>query len=1422
MRRVKRFWAGLLALSLLLTLVPAAAAAETTDGEFWVRDIMVPEEKNPAVVWAMAEEDCLMQVVMYDEQGRMLWSKAMDVTGSSEEQRIPVTGLPAERPMDFVLDAFLLDKDTFTPLCEGTGFAALTGEEGYAITALSGVLQNYTATVTTRDACALQFQMLSEDGETVLYAGEVDLEEGLTQESIPFQCFGAPDYYLVRAVLRDGEGRPLCRPFTDRSHAMERRSFERKKEMNYSDSPQFLDLLEDGDDNFAVLHSDVLKLAETGDVNVLVSRENGVCTFANADAALTGLKVGDKLSFRDLDGQYAAVKAAAVRVEGSTVTVTEDPEAGLADFYQIIKVDAKLEGMAPEAAVSLQGTGAGDLPGDVFGIKVGPQFSARINTPFGAVKAELRVGGDFRLHYDFKQNYLESRFQIAYVGQTDVTVGPNSNCKGELPLVDIPMAGIPDLADVALNLDVEYEVDCKGGLSMVSTVKQTMGYIYNSRDGGQAIKKTGVEQDELNTEAAMAFDFDVSTGLRASLNASLLDDSGRVGLGAGAGVGAKGRLEAQPFPDLPVRDSYHACALCMSGNAYGYSEVEMAVDFNIRNRWKGTLMDLDLVRAELEVGNFYCSLDNEEGSIHGGQRVFAWEEECPNRKYRAEVRTLNVKGEEVPGCDVSVLTALDQPLASGASPLAVYLYPGTYRASAIIERLKAQEQFAVKDGAVTVSLRGEKMDLRGTVTDAVTDKTISGVSVTVEENGQVVDTASASTSGIYSTSLIAGTYTLIFTAEGYEPASHTVTLTENTTLNVELQPKEYVIRFSSGEGSGTMEDGTVYHGQHYTLPENGFAAPEGKRFKGWSVNGTEYPVGGVLSFVQSDKTVTAVWENGPVGVSLKVLDQNGNPPRVSHIELRDTKRSVKYLSLDSNGCASLELEPGLYTLMAEGTSGYIAHEIVEVGEEALQLTMQLTYGNPQYSYDGDTKTLTITGTGGPMWNYATNGDYYSNAPWNYYLKYGRWDPIEHIEIYNVTSIGNNAFYGYENLKSVKLPDNLQWIGVDAFCGCKSLAEINLPDSLRVLETYAFMRCTSLTEIEIPGSVAFMGKQVFAFCVNLTRAKLEEGVTMVTDGMFDSCNLEWVDLPDSLESIGKRGFYLNDFESIEIPSGVTSIGDEAFAQCHDLKHFTFADAPLSTLTIGEEAFYACQAMEEIDFHGRVASIGASAFILCANLKTVTLHEGLLSIGAQLFERTATGMNLTEIELPDSLVSIGEAAFRNSGLTEITIPGNVTEIGDEAFAKCTSLKDAVFLDGVQTVGAYMFDGCTALERVELPESVVQIQGAAFRDCKQLWDVDLPDSVQKIGGSAFTSCSSLTGISIPSGVAELGYSAFGWTGLEWIALPVSLTAIGNDAFSSCWDLTDVYYEGTEEQWNAIAVGSDNARLTKSATIHFESPKA
>ena len=79
----------------------------------------------------------------------------------------------------------------------------------------------------------------------------------------------------------------------------------------------------------------------------------------------------------------------------------------------------------------------------------------------------------------------------------------------------------------------------------------------------------------------------------------------------------------------------------------------------------------------------------------------------------------------------------------------------------------------------------------------------------------------------------------------------------------QVVPTTYTVSFAANGGTGTMTAKTGISGE-YTLPENGFAAPDGKQFKAWSVDGNEKAVGDKIT-VTADTTVTAVWETIPAG-----------------------------------------------------------------------------------------------------------------------------------------------------------------------------------------------------------------------------------------------------------------------------------------------------------------------------------------------------------------------------------------------------------------------------------------------------------------------------------------------------------------------------------------------------------------------------
>ena len=211
----------------------------------------------------------------------------------------------------------------------------------------------------------------------------------------------------------------------------------------------------------------------------------------------------------------------------------------------------------------------------------------------------------------------------------------------------------------------------------------------------------------------------------------------------------------------------------------------------------------------------------------------------------------------------------------------------------------------------------------------------------------------------------------------------------------------------------------------------------------------------------------------------------------------------------------------------------------------------------------------------------------------------------------------------------------------------------------------------------------------------------------------------------------------------------------------------------------------------------------------SVETVVIQTGVTGIADKAFFDCK---NLSAIEIPDSVTSIGIRAFQGSGLEDITIPAGVTrietglfleckqlqritlpdiltEIGDNAFYTCSSLREITIPAGVTEIGIDAFSGCSSLREITIPSGVTSIADAVFSRCSSLGEITIPSGVTSIGSSAFSDCSSLKEITIPSGVTKIGYSLFsGCSNLETVTMlsrnPVSLEY---EEFEGCKFVTD-----------------------------------
>ena len=396
---------------------------------------------------------------------------------------------------------------------------------------------------------------------------------------------------------------------------------------------------------------------------------------------------------------------------------------------------------------------------------------------------------------------------------------------------------------------------------------------------------------------------------------------------------------------------------------------------------------------------------------------------------------------------------------------------------------------------------------------------------------------------------------------------------------------------------------------------------------------------------------------------------------------------------------------------------------------------------------------------------------------------------------DLKSVGDFAFSDCSSLETINLPSGITTIGNYAFWYCENLTSLTLPSGLISIGDRAFENCYSLTSLEFPSSLTTLGELVFAGCSNLTSLTLHSNLTDVKSnylfgGASNYNNLKDVryiidsDLETYLQSnhpifyeinCGIK-YYLNDQEitTLEIPSGITSIGDGVF----------LSNKSLTNLTLSS----------------KVSSIGISAFSYCDNLKDVRyyIYDDLATYIQNGHPDFYVGgikyywndQEITTLEIPTSVTSIGNNAFYGcSGLTTLNLPSNVTSIGDRAFGGCSNLTSVDLPSSITKMGDFVFFYCEKLSNVNLPSDITTISTGAFGGCSSLQNINLPSGVTTIGDNAFSDCSNLTNVTLPSALASIGDYAFrGCSNLTNVILPSAFTAIGNVAFSGCSNLANV----------------------------------
>ncbi len=428
----------------------------------------------------------------------------------------------------------------------------------------------------------------------------------------------------------------------------------------------------------------------------------------------------------------------------------------------------------------------------------------------------------------------------------------------------------------------------------------------------------------------------------------------------------------------------------------------------------------------------------------------------------------------------------------------------------------------------------------------------------------------------------------------------------------------------------------------------------------------------------------------------------------------------------------------------------------------------------------------------------------------------RFPSSSHLEFYEipegVTTINSNAFNESKNLKSVTVPKSIDGISVGTFeessifsnpdnwvggafyvgdCLVKVDSEtkaehITVKEGTRRIEAHAFARCTNIKSIVIPDSVIIIGNQAFESCTSLEYIHIGSGV--------DSIGLA----PFVFEIEGNPCSSLKSIEVSKDNQKYTSVDGVLFS-----KDMT----KLIQYPIGKN-------QKEYVIPDSVTALGYGAFCYCDELEKLTIGKGITEIDyCVLFDCD----NIETVILPDTLTKIDGGAFKYSGIKYIDIPDSVTYLGIEAMAGCERLEVIKIGKGVTKieVSAICADSLKEIKVNPENQHFSSDDGILYNKNKSELIMypknksgdtyHIPDSVTTIKGGAILSTDNLKQIYVPKNVKRIENDNF-----------YSISFEDDETYSTTTPF-EIFYSGTERQWNSLFIDEYSRDQIDKSKIYF-----
>ena len=1240
--------------------------------------------------------------------------------------------------------------------------AQQSGDYGIIDVEIAGNIVNVQ--INNEESCTVVVAVYDDDTGRMIGSGFCDAEKDADIVDVELNVSEVPEYYLLRVFLIDSQKAALCEEYRYIEHT---HNFIDAKSKTVDDFPDnvVLNLDESKTNNFAVVADEGIEITTDGVKNILASSENDVYTFNNIDLQFDSLKVGDVISYTDGEQNSIVIKISSVKIQGNTAVIGSDADAAIDELFSFLKIDNEFDGDGDKMSVDMTGVEEGIVYEGMEKFdeeQQSPAKARKVNTDISS-KIDCPV---WKINKKFGYMgdgsginpgtaTIEFKFEIKVSASYSLKAYYDANWKWKWDFWNSYSS--------YYFFETVFEFNAKGTGSVTGTLSKEfyLGSI------------TFVTPCGITCGVGFRLVFAAS----GSISLDLAKLSFKIGFRFDKDSGFK-NLSSKPKIELiPTLKSELSVSLSLkvSPSVSLIKVMEVAINPEIGIKVSGTPFSLNLVDKitgkpdESKVHACNVCID---GSIKLFRTV-----SLTGRFFGKKKSSTLVPSNEWTVSKFYYSASTGKLEFGKTCPNILYCVTFTV----VGKDGKALEGASVNigDGALYKFENGKPVKVGGKV--AVTDD--KGVAKAYYANGKHTATASKDNSE----------YSVSFTVMNAEK---------------ELKVKLNVSGTNPNPNPGGDTDPTPTPG---ILDKLTYEIEDGKV----TITDCDNSLSGdiVLPSKIEGKPVTSIGDNA-----------FGFCSSLTSITIPNSVTSIGDDAFYN--CSSL-------------TSITIPNSVTRIGDFAFCGCSSLT-------------SITIPDGVTSIGNYA----------------FEHCSSLTSITIPNsVTRIGDSAFCGCSSLTSVTIPDSITSIGTCAFEGCKKLTQINVDKANTVYlsvngvlfnknktELIKYPDGKADTSYSIPGSVTSIANYAVYYCSSLTSIAIPDGVTSIGYGAFDGCdklNQINVDTANTkFSSVNGVLFNKNKTELIRYPEGktdtsyaipdsVTRIGDSAFCGCSSLTSITIPDGVTS---IGNYAFEHCSSLTSVAIPDSVTSIGWYTFSDCSSLTSITIPESVTSINWGAFYNcdSLTSVYISDIadwcgiSFDSNPLWCGANLYLNGKLvTNLVIPAGVTSIGYGTFMYCGSLTSIAIPNSVTSIGVYAFKGCSGLTSVTIGNSVTSIDDSAFNGCDKLTQINV-DKVNTVYSSVngvlfnkdktelirYPKGKADTSYVILSGVTSIGdYAFFECSSLTSVTIPDSVTSIGDGAFGWSDHLEDVYYSGTQEQWEKISISNDGNYSLTSATIHYGS---